>query len=328
MTTNQGAGFEHPILHLGFALEFKQPCLVAESLASACVHETWPLDDLLAVENYVASHPDTPRMSMLSVVEALKSDPRFAAAAKKDNPPNRITDALLKNAAALLVPVLAQWRVPSTKEDIDYRMAEMINTCVYLSGAAQKPGKQVSIDFFMMHSTNLSAFYPMFMNLSWLDLEQKARLLTWKGWMDLITYAACGCPDLHYDRVARYTEKRSGLWRSVVLRATKYPDDGHTAKFIRALINAETVSAPYNGKADFLLRGKDFLQIAHMAMDSVERMLEPNYELPEAMKRLYVERLGIDEEAVRIICRFVRWCGIDGAWNYVPDLADEDKARL
>ena len=265
---------------------------------------------------------------MLSVVEALKSDPRIAAAAKRDNPPNRVTDALLKHAAPLLVPILARWRVQPTRKEIDYRMAEMTNICAYLSGASQNPSKRVCIDFFMMHSTNLSVFYPIFMGLDWLSLEQKARLLTWKGWMDLVMYAACGCPDLYYQRLVEYEPKMSSSWENVVTRAIKHPDDGHTAKLIRALLNAEKVCAPYCEKPGFPLRKGDFLQVAHMAIDSVERMLEPDYKLPETTKKLYLERLGMDEEAVKIVCRFVRWCGIDSAWNEIPNLIEEEKARL
>ncbi|KAH7355764.1 hypothetical protein BKA66DRAFT_474847 [Pyrenochaeta sp. MPI-SDFR-AT-0127] len=324
------SGFEHPILHLGFAIEFSQPCLVAESLASACVHDTWPLDDFLAIEKFISLNVHTPRKSMFEVLEALRSDPRIAAAAKRGNAPNRVTDALLKHAALVIVPILAQWRVNPTMEDIKYRMAEMTNICAFLSGAAQSPKKQVSIDFFMMHSTNLSVFYPVFMQLDWLSLEQRARLLTWKGWMDLIMYAACGCPELYYNRIAYYRPKVPGPWSDIIARATMYPDDGHTAKLIRALINAERVSGPYiaSSSPSFPLRKDDFLQIAHMAMDSVERMLEPEYKLPETTEKFYIEKLGMDIEAVKIVCRFVRWCGVEGAWEDVPGLEEEEKARL
>lgn len=301
---------------------------MAESLASACVHETWPLDDLLAVENYISSHPNTPRTSMLSVLNALKSNPDIYAAAKKGNPPNRVTDSILANVAPLLLPILAQWRVQPTKEDIEYRTAEMTHACAYLSGASQNPKKKVSIDFFMMHSTNLSVFYPVFMNLEWLSLEQKARLLTWKCWMDVIMYAACGCPDLYQDRITTYKPKLPGPWEGVMKRANRYPDDGHTAKLIRALVNAETVSAPYVSHPDFPMNREDFLQIGHMTLDSVERMLEPDYALPEKTRKLYMEHLGVDIEAVKIVCRFVRWCGVDGVWDDFPDLIEEDKAKL
>src|SRR6202012_2645784 len=35
------AGLLHPLIHLGFGLEFKQPAIIAEALSQAAVHENW-----------------------------------------------------------------------------------------------------------------------------------------------------------------------------------------------------------------------------------------------------------------------------------------------
>jgi len=35
------AGFLHPMIHLGFGVEFKQPAIIAEALAQAAVHDNW-----------------------------------------------------------------------------------------------------------------------------------------------------------------------------------------------------------------------------------------------------------------------------------------------
>lgn len=211
-----------------------------------------------------------------------------------------------------------------------YRTAEMVHICTYISGAAQNPTKVPGMDFFLMHSTNLSVFYPTFIKLDWLELEQKARLLTWKGWMNAVIYAACGCPPLYPSRITSYAPKNPGPWSSIAARATSYPDDGHTAKLIRALLNAEKVSKPYlylGRNKDFPMGKQGFLQIAHMTMDSVERMMESGYRLPEKVRKVYVEGLGIHEEVVRIVCRWVRWCGVDGAWEDVPDLEGEERGK-
>ena len=44
------AGFLHPIIHLGFGVEFKQPAVIAEALAQAAVHSSWIGDLLLPAE--------------------------------------------------------------------------------------------------------------------------------------------------------------------------------------------------------------------------------------------------------------------------------------
>src|SRR5579871_6097848 len=35
------SGFLHPLIHLGFGIEFKQPAIIAEALAQAAVHDNW-----------------------------------------------------------------------------------------------------------------------------------------------------------------------------------------------------------------------------------------------------------------------------------------------
>ncbi|KAF2264728.1 hypothetical protein CC78DRAFT_553292 [Lojkania enalia] len=322
------AGFLHPIIHLGFALEFDQPCLAAEALAGASIHNNLPLAIVQPVEEYIRSHPNLPDNSLLSVMDSLRSDSFIKSAVKLNNSPDKLTDGLMKHAAKEIIPHLGKWRVKPTQEDIDYRTAEMIHTCVLISGAAQNPRKSISIDFFLMHSTNLSIFYPTFAKLEWLSLEAKARLLTWKGWMDAALYAACGSPELFPSRITRYIPKSPGPWSSVISRATHYPDDGHTSKLIRAILNGQHISEPFSGDPNFPLKKGDFLQIAHMTMDSVERMNEPGYVLPEGIRKVYIERLGENEEVARIIARFVRWCGLEKAWDEVPDLDEGSKAKL
>lgn len=263
---------------------------------------------------------------MLSILQTLQTDPIFAAAAKTGAVLNRVTDALIPHAGPQLSSLLAQWRVEPTQEDIAYKTAEMANLCAYTLAAAQHPAKEPAMDFFMMHSVNLGVFYPVFMRLHWLTLEQKARLLNWKGWMDLVIYAACACPTLYLDRVTDYKPKAPGGWDNVVSRAIRYPDDGHTAKLIRALIGARNLSASHTANPELPLAQKDFLQIAHMTMDSVERMQDPGYKVPEKLSKFYGEALGYEDEVVRVVARWVRWPGIEGAWDDFPDL--EARARL
>lgn len=324
-------GFEHPILHLGFGLEFQQPCLVAEALASAAIHDTWPLPIVLPTEAYLKAHPNTQQTSLVSLLPALQSIPVIASAVKSSKHPDRVIP-FMKHAGDALPPLLSQWRVEPTEEDIKYRTAEMANVCAYMIGAAQHPRKKPAIEFFMMHSMNLSAFFGVFMQAQWLTLKQRARLLTWKGWMDLALYAANACPTLYPERIATYVPKQPGGWDMIVARVNRYPDDGHTCKLIRALLNARNLSALYSaeGRSELPLREEDFLAVAHMAMDSVERMLEPGYKMPDHLIQLYRGVLGVDEEVVKIVARFVRWCGSEDSWEGFPDLpsAEEEKAKL
>ena len=44
-------GFLHPMIHLGFGIEFNQPAIMAEALAQAAVHDNW-IGTLLAFESF------------------------------------------------------------------------------------------------------------------------------------------------------------------------------------------------------------------------------------------------------------------------------------
>lgn len=41
MLVQMYAGFLHPIIHLGFGIEFQQPAIIAEALAQAACHDSW-----------------------------------------------------------------------------------------------------------------------------------------------------------------------------------------------------------------------------------------------------------------------------------------------
>jgi hypothetical protein len=307
-------------------LEFQQPCLVAESLAAACIHDDWPLRFLLPVEKYRQSNPQTPSKPLLSIIDDLRSDPVISNAVKPSDPLNKISDGLMKRADKELIPYLAKFQVNPTPEDLAKKTAEMIQISAYICGAAQNPRKVEAIDFVMMHMTTLSIFFPIFMRQDWISNENKKRMLEWKGWSDAVMYAGCGCPRLYPERITNYAPKRpQDGWKEIIHRANTYEDDGHTSKLIRALLSAESVTEPFLGVEGFPLKKEDFFKIAHITMDSVERMLDPGYfKVTEKVKKMYAEGKGQDDEVARVIVRWVRWCGVEGAWDDFPDLETKD----
>ena len=310
-------------------MEFHQPCLVAESLAAACIHDDWPVLFLLPAEKYIRSNPDTPSKSLLSVIDDLYKDPVISNAVTAKDPLNKISDGLLKRVSEELLPHLAKFQVKPTPEDLAKRTAETINVSAYILGAAQNPRKLEALDFVMMHMTTLSIFYPTFMKQDWISNENKARLLEWKGWSDAVMYAGCGCPRLYPERITNYAPKQpQDGWQKIIHRANAYGDDGHTSKLIRSLLNAETVSEPFLGVEGFPLQKGDIFKIAHITMDSVERMLEPGYyKMTERVRQMYAVGCGQDDEVVRVIVRWVRWCGVEGAWDDVPDIENQDGGK-
>ncbi|KAL2819630.1 hypothetical protein BDW59DRAFT_151302 [Aspergillus cavernicola] len=312
-------GFLHPMIHLGCALEFDQPLLVAEALAAGCVHDDWPNSFLFPVEAHQKANQELPSKSMLEIMEDLHRDPVIKNAVQMSDPINKISDGLLAKVCDELIPYLAQYRVTPTADELHRQTIDMVHDCAYMVGAAQYPGKVEALDFVMLHTLTLSIFYPTFLAQDWITNENKARLLHFKAWGDLVMYAGCGCPTLHADRITKYVPKRpSDGWEELAHRASVYGDDGHISKVTRALLHAESLPDP---RPEFPLRKDDFIKIAHLGLDSVERMLEPGqYKVPEKIRKQVGEEMGQDEEIIRVMVRWVRWCGVEGAWNEFPDL--------
>jgi hypothetical protein len=149
----------------------------------------------------------------------------------------------------------------------------MISCAAYTSGAAQKPGKARRIDFFIMHNVTCSIFFTVFIRQPWLRIEDKIRLVEWKARLDLVWYASCACPELRPQDIHEYKPTLSeGLdWATMYSALNKLHDDGHVAKFVRALKNGEDVANPYEtgaGSEDFPAKGDMWFKIAQMCFDT------------------------------------------------------------
>jgi Questin oxidase-like len=194
-----------------------------------------------------------------------------------------------------MTDLAAQWQVKP--DELQRKTAEMINACFYFTGAAQRPEKQVKFDFYYVHCTNSSIFFSAFLKEDWLKVEDKCRLLEWKGRLDLVMYASRRAPELLLDQITGYKVKKPEEgWEGVVARVNKLGDDGHASKLIRALANGEQTCREFEGSADekdFVIRGDMWLKLGHMVIDSVE---------------------GTGP-------RWARSVGFDQAWENIPDRA-------
>ncbi|KAL8772761.1 MAG: hypothetical protein Q9209_002106 [Squamulea sp. 1 TL-2023] len=265
------AGFLHPIIHLGFGVEFNQPAIIAEALAQAAVHDGWIGPFLLATEK-AASNTQTSK-SLVEILDQIRADPKLCAAAHWDDG-NKIRDGILARAPDEMIKYAAQWRVGV--DDLEAKTAEMTNAAVYFTGAAQHPPKQIKFDFYYMHCVNSSIFFSAFLKQPWLSSEHKIRLLQFKGWVDLAMYASRRAPEALLDEVVNYRPKYpEDGWDGVIRRVLEHEDDGHASKLVRALRHGEEICRPYEDDPRFRVKGDMWLKLGHMAIDSVEDTGEP-----------------------------------------------------
>lgn len=309
--------------HLGYGLEFQQPSVVAEALASACVHDNWPKNVLLPTEEYVRSNVGTPTKPLLQALESLRGDPVIASGVKASDPFNKIRDGLLKRVPEdHLVPCLSQFQVKPEAQDLQRKLVEMMQTCAYMTGAAQQPGKFEAIDYVLLHSVTLSIHYAAILALDWLPDHDKARLLEAKGRMDALTYAGCGSPRLHPERIRNYVPKYPDHgWPELFQRAITYHDEGHVAKLIRGLYGLEQLDKT-TILPELPIQKPEFVKIAHMVLDSAERLVNFNSSiLPNKVADAMASQVGLGGDmVVNNRRRWVFYCGLDQAWQFFPDL--------
>ncbi|KAH8805934.1 hypothetical protein F5884DRAFT_823493 [Xylogone sp. PMI_703] len=265
------AGFLHPIIHLGFGIEFQQPAIVAEALAQACVHDDWIKNALLPAEQAAKSQSKPSNKTLLQLLEEIAADKKLSTSAHWEDG-NKIRDGVLKRAPEEMIKYASQWTVPEA--ELEKKTVEMIDTAIYFTSTAQHPPKQVKFDFYFMHCVNSSIFFPSFNAQPWIPTAAKIRLLEWKGRIDLVMYASRRCPRLLEDEIVNYDPRPADNaevgWPGVYHRLFIFPDDGHAIKLARAVRNGELMSKKYDKEKWCKIHGDTWLKIGNMVVDSIE----------------------------------------------------------
>lgn len=117
------AGFLHPMIHLGFGVEFKQPAIIAEALAQAAVHDSWIGPFMLDAEKAAASSGIEGK-PMVKLVDEVRADKKLSSAARWDDS-NKIRDGILVRAPSEMIRIAAKWKV--MPDAIIEKTAEMTN---------------------------------------------------------------------------------------------------------------------------------------------------------------------------------------------------------
>ena len=112
-------------------------------------------------------------------------------------------------------------------------------------------------------------FFSSFLKQSWLSSKDKARLLEWKGRVDLAMYASRRAPPLLPTEIIQYKPERQlssaqDEWRDLSARISKDPEDGHASKLLRALARGRQVCQDYEQRPEFPIKGNMWLSVAHM----------------------------------------------------------------
>jgi len=264
------SGVYHPFIHLGYGLEFSSPMVVAEGLAITAMHKpavkcildspTGAISSAVdAAMNVLASMTSTlgitaippttdqKNPSALSIINTIYEDRSLDSSVKWEDPMK--FPAVLSRAPEKIKEYTKMWVIDSgSKDNINARMKELISISMVLYSGTTRPGNDIKLDFFLMHSLTSALFLPIF--VSQLTLAQAARILQAHFAVTLALYVSRGRPRLHLaDNLSSYKSELSGYkeditnpWLKVIERAIAH-DDAHVVKALRSLVYGGTYLA-------------------------------------------------------------------------------------
>jgi hypothetical protein len=315
MFTSMFDGLYHPLIHLGLGVEFQLPGIVAEALAQAAANDDSDLHKLFGMceaqaAAYAANanaNANAAPPSLLQLVHDIRASDEVRTAPRWSDLGLKLRNGIVARAGDAFARIAGKVRVAADEAELQRRTAEMISTVAYMCGEAQFAGRKTKIDFFWMHSVTSSIFMSVLARQGdWISLRDRARLLEFKMRTDLAWYACSASPPLVGTFIANYSSPESDgwAWEDVFGAVTKQHDDGHAAKFIRALKNGEQAAKEYeNGPwADYFpMKGDMWLKLARMGHDTTKDM--------------------------PIDLKWVRFVGYDEAWQR-PDLMQGGKPQI
>lgn len=131
-------GYVHGLIHIGLALEFKQPLLLAEGLAQAAVHhDMWYVEYLSEAEALAKEERESP-LPLATLIDMEREDAKISTSSSLDfhtqtrkhsgrwaMDKELARDGVLPNAKHELLRLAARWRVDPN--DVERATAELIN---------------------------------------------------------------------------------------------------------------------------------------------------------------------------------------------------------
>lgn len=114
----------HPLIHLGFGIEFEQPAIIAEALSEAAVHENWASPILWKCEEALKRRGN-PNKSMLQILDEIRDDKTMHDAVRWEDD-NKLRDGLMVRAPDHAANIVSQWG--AQEGDLEPKTLEMMSS--------------------------------------------------------------------------------------------------------------------------------------------------------------------------------------------------------
>jgi len=240
------SGAFHPLIHLGYGVDFGIDAIVAEGLAMMTVTSAMMAPFVVAPATTVEkvttkivyelsiSKPSSPN-TIVDILSVIREDRELDNVTSYPEP-NKTTDvANSKLAASKIQKFLSGWNIEETRQDIDLKSQELYKACVLAVGGTGLRSGKVKQDFFLMHALNSVLFVHRLIDA--LPPAYAISCLKSHLGATLAYYISRGRPRVDVDALLNYRGKHpldpSNPWLSIVKRAIDI-DEVHVTKVARS----------------------------------------------------------------------------------------------
>ncbi|KAF9905556.1 hypothetical protein EC991_001586 [Linnemannia zychae] len=240
------SGAFHPLIHLGYGVDFGIDAIVAEGLALMAITSTMMSPFVVAPATTIDTMT-TKIMSQLSISQpsSARTVEDILTAIREDRELDDVTSypeanksmdvAKSKVAASKVQKLLSEWKMEATSQDIDFKAKELYKACVLAVGGTGLRNGKVKQDFFLMHALTSVLFVHKLAHA--LPPAYAVSCLTSHLGVSLAYYISRGRPKIDVDALLKYhgeqTLDSSNPWLSVVKRAVDI-DEVHVTKVVRS----------------------------------------------------------------------------------------------
>ncbi|KAJ2726593.1 hypothetical protein GGI07_000535 [Coemansia sp. Benny D115] len=281
-------GLFHPLIQLGYGLEFESQAIAAMGLAQACVHKNNMFSKALSAEVFQSLH-DTGAcggdmgMSLWQIVRRVREDSELVSKVQYSDV--LYSSANMAAAEVLAIKHIKHWLVEPTEKSVSEKFHELMSTIALVYGSMTRPGYAPMLEFAIMHLLTSSYFLPIV--LEPLPVEQQAYILRVYAMMFLCVYAAKGCPELYVPHEltnpdTHGSDDSGNCWLAVFEKAIAC-DDIHVVKAVRGLwrgSNESSFEAPIIQKADY--EYPPSVNWLYLAILTVENITASSFESKES----------------------------------------------
>lgn len=146
------AGVLHPLIQLMYAIEWRQPAIVAEALAQTCVHHDNLKKELFVAEKMANERygrtPGARMPSIASLLREVRDQPKLGKELKYEDGYS-LRDTVFRRAGDEMLEIMSKVKV--RPDEVEERTAEMFDANMFMAaGASFHPKKVNKFDFFIM----------------------------------------------------------------------------------------------------------------------------------------------------------------------------------